>query len=117
MLKRLVARSGLFGFSPLQFWKMMRIVLWGRGSGGSLLIVMRDPFGVVWSFVGRSGRVGGRCCDCDGCCWFGKLVVVVCELILVHRRSSSQRRCQCHLQQRNRHLRDRFDYSPKYSCL
>ena len=59
MLDRFVARSDFVVFNPLQFWKMMRIVLCGRGSGGSLLVVWRVPSGVVRSFVGKGGRDGG----------------------------------------------------------
>ena len=59
MLDRFVARSDFVGFNPLQFWKIMRIVLCGLGNGGSLLVVWRVPFGVVCSFVGKGGRDGG----------------------------------------------------------
>ena len=59
MLDRFVARSDFVGFNPLQFWKTIRIVLCGHGSGGSLLAVWRVPFGVVWSFVGKGGCDGG----------------------------------------------------------
>lgn len=93
--------SILVGDIPLQFWKMIRMVLSGRGVSGRTFIVMRVPVSVVSCDVVRWGRL-----TLDGNeLWF----------ILGNRRSYAQRRCQFHHQVVSRLCR--FDCSQGCSCL